>query len=131
MLKKSQTLNIGGADQPLLISLTGIDKSKEIIIVLARQILYIESKGDRICCISAEEEMNRGVFIKAVMHKDIGYFCDLLPSNLFILIHRTCLVNINFIKTYNKTHHTITMADKATFNIAHRRRKDFKGIINL
>ncbi len=128
---KSTDLNINSVDQPLLISLPGSDKSKEIHIVLARQILYIQSKGDHICCISAEDAMNSGAIIKSVMNKDIGYYCKLLPSYLFILIHRSCLVNINFIKAYNKTDHIITMADKMTFNIAHRRRKDFKGIINL
>jgi len=125
------SMNAGDDEQPIFISLPCGGNSKEIKIVSATHVLYVESKGDHICCIAAMDEMNNGRFIKSVMNKDIGHFCNLLPRRLFIQIHKSFLVNINFIKAYNKTDYVITMADKTTFNVAYRRQKEFRNIINL
>lgn len=124
-------MNGADDDQSIFISLPFGGNSREIKIVSANQVMYVESKGDHVCCVAALDEMNNGRFIKSVMNKDIGHFCNLLPKRIFIQIHKSFLVNINFIKAYNKTDYVITMADKMTFNVAYRRQKEFRNIINL
>ena len=56
---------------------------------------------------------------KFIITRTLKVIEDLLPQTIFMRIHKTYLVNINYIKTFNKTGgHSITLENQITLPVA-------------
>jgi len=77
----------------------------------------------------AEENYSRIFTIdgrQLVVSKNLGLLQELLPENLFYRIHKSYLVNLNFVKTYSRyQRHFITLEDGTELDVAKRRIDDF------
>jgi len=68
--------------------------------------------------------INRGEII--LVSKPISYLEEILPKDLFFRIHKSHLVNLNYIKSYNRTEgFQVTLDDGTTLDVATRRNQDF------
>lgn len=57
--------------------------------------------------------------------KPLSYFEELLPSTHFFRIHRSHIVNLDKVTTFNRTSGKITLENGQSLEIAFRRRADF------
>lgn len=63
--------------------------------------------------------------------KNLGLVQELLPEKLFIRIHKSYLVNLNFVKSYSRyQRHFITLEDGTELDVAKRRIEDFVQAIS-
>jgi len=68
--------------------------------------------------------INRGETI--LVSKPISYLEEILPEDTFFRIHKSHLVNLNYIKSYNRTEgFQITLDDGTILDVATRRNQDF------
>ncbi len=61
--------------------------------------------------------------------KTLKDFEDILPPNIFVRVHRSHIININFMKRYDKNGYVI-MEDGKSIEIPRRRREDFINFIS-
>lgn len=67
---------------------------------------------------------NRGETI--LVSKPLSYLEEILPKDTFFRIHKSHLVNLNYIKSYNRTEgFQITLDDGTILDVATRRNQDF------
>jgi len=76
--------------------------NKKMIKVFLKDILWIESLKDYVKIITAEQTI--------VSNERISYLEEKLPDELFLRIHRSFIVAINYIKSFTAT--TIAIGDK-------------------
>ncbi|MDY0076451.1 MAG: LytTR family DNA-binding domain-containing protein [Bacteroidales bacterium] len=63
--------------------------------------------------------------------KNLGLVQELLPEKLFFRIHKSYLVNLNFVKSYSRyQRHFITLEDGTELDVAKRRIEDFVQAIS-
>jgi two-component system LytT family response regulator len=63
--------------------------------------------------------------------KNLGLLQELLPEKLFFRIHKSYLVNLNFVKSYSRyQRHFITLEDGTELDVAKRRIEDFVQAIS-
>ena len=55
---------------------------------------------------------------------------ELLPSSVFVRIHKSTLVNLNYITSYNRTNgYTITLNNGKQLDVAYRKNEKFIATI--
>lgn len=59
-----------------------------------------------------------------IASKTLGYFEDILPA-CFQRIHKSYLVNLNYVTSFNKSHDTVTLLDGTILEISTREKVDF------
>ena len=63
--------------------------------------------------------------------KPLKYYEDLFPSDFFFRIHRSTLLNMNYVLSYdNKKGKVMTNTEKV-FEVAARRKSEFNALIKL
>ncbi len=61
-----------------------------------------------------------------LVSKPISYLEDILPQDIFFRIHKSYLVNLNFIKEYNRSEgFQVVLENGITLDVATRRNQDF------
>ncbi len=77
----------------------------------------------------AEENYSRVFLIdgrQVVVAKNLGLLQEILPGKLFFRIHKSHLVNLNYVKTYCRyQRHYITLEDGTELDVAKRRIDEF------
>ena len=63
---------------------------------------------------------------KVVPHS-IKFFEPYLEKRGFLRIHRSYMVNLNYVKEYNQEHEVLTMSNGHKANISRRRKQAMKG----
>ena len=64
--------------------------------------------------------------IKHVVSKALGEIEDLFPKRNFFRIHRSYLVNTNYIKRYIKSEgQQVVMEDGSILDVSHRKKEEF------
>lgn len=65
-----------------------------------------------------------------LVSKKLKYFEDLLSNQeIFYRIHRSHLINISFVKKYNRHESEITLENNQTIKVARDNKVEFEGII--
>ncbi|MCK9451108.1 MAG: LytTR family DNA-binding domain-containing protein [Bacteroidales bacterium] len=82
----------------------------------------------------AEENYSRIFTVdgrQILVSKNLGLLQELLPEKLFFRIHKSYLVNLNYVKTYSRyQRHFITLEDGTELDVAKRRIDDFVQAIS-
>jgi two-component system LytT family response regulator len=61
-----------------------------------------------------------------LVSKPISYIEEILPNDIFFRIHKSFLVNLNFIKSYDRSEgYQVVLDDGTTLDVATRRNQDF------
>lgn len=61
--------------------------------------------------------------------RTIKFFETFLETHGFLRIHRSFMVNPNYIESYNQEHEILTMTNGQSANISRRRKHTLKGMI--
>jgi two-component system, LytTR family, response regulator len=92
---------------------------KGLLIICCDQILYCQGDGryTRIFMNNGESHLITRVL------KD---YETILPKDVFFRIHKSCIVNLSFVKSYNiNNHHQLELNDHTILTVAKRRCKCF------
>jgi len=60
---------------------------------------------------------------------NLKYLEDTLPSNIFFRCHKSFIVNMNFVKTYNRNTNRIILENGAEIELASRRVEQFMNVL--
>lgn len=93
-------------------------------------------KIDTVVCIQASRAyseltvINKAKFDKKVYTyaKKLAYFEEYLPKNIFLRIHRSWIINLNFIKTYSKKDNLITLENNQQIPISKTYKEVFEQL---
>ncbi|MBZ0242077.1 MAG: LytTR family transcriptional regulator, partial [Bacteroidales bacterium] len=82
----------------------------------------------------AEENYSRIFTVdgrEILVSKNLGLLQELMPEKLFYRIHKSHLVNLNYVKAYSRfQRHYITLEDGTELDVAKRRIEDFVQTIS-
>lgn len=82
----------------------------------------------------AEENYSRIFTVdgrQILVSKNLGLLQELMPEKLFFRIHKSYLVNLNYVKSYSRyQRHFITLEDGTELDVAKRRIEDFVQTIS-
>ena len=67
---------------------------------------------------------------KIVTSKTLKVYEELLPESLFYRVHQSNIVNMDYVKAYNKEEGAIELIDNTLISIARRRKEDFLDVLN-
>lgn len=67
---------------------------------------------------------------KILVSRTMKYFEEMLPSEMFFRIHKSHIVNLNYIKYYNKSYNTIVLEDGTNLSVSMRKSIDFLTMLN-
>ncbi|OMP32479.1 LytTR family DNA-binding domain-containing protein [Mangrovimonas sp. DI 80] len=114
--------------QTLLYNLKANDTSKKITIPTLEGFLVIETNNILYC-----EADTSYTFIhindkKIHVSRPLKYYEELLPEDNFFRVHNSFLININHIKSYNKSGF-ITMDNDSIINVSTRKKEAFLRLI--
>lgn len=66
-----------------------------------------------------------------LISKPLNYVEELLPDNLFYRIHKSYLVNLNYVRTYKRVDgYQVVLENETTLPVATRRNDDFVKVLN-
>lgn len=86
-------------------------------------IMYIEAERSYCCIVLSDEK-------KMVVSKNLSNIEELLPRDIFFRIHKSYLVNLNFMKKYYRTDGGyVEMPDGKKLSIARNKKDEFMGFI--
>ena len=89
--------------------------------------LRLEKLNNIMYCVADENYTN--IFLvkkdKFLVTKTLKSIEEMLPAANFFRIHKSHIVNLNYIKTFNKSENTITLDDGTSLDVAMRRTDDF------
>jgi two-component system LytT family response regulator len=96
-----------------------IKSATHIDFITVEKIIYCEAE-ESYCNIALVDEQ------KIIASKPLKYFDTILEEDTdFFRVNKSCLININFIKTFIKTKDIIELTNGFTVEISRRRRKAF------
>lgn len=99
------------------------DCDKALQVKKLSELIYMESHGKKtktVCCEGNE------YFIK----RSLNEIAETLPDENFFKIHKSIIINVDFLKSINATaHKTVLLHNNIELNIAHRKYKDFMVFI--
>lgn len=102
----------------------GIAMADKIIFVNITDILYCEAKGVYTSIYLLDGK-------KILASKPLGDFESQLSSHKFFRIHHSTLINLNYIKEFQRFNGGyVVMQNDAKLEVSHRKRKDFLGAID-
>ncbi len=114
-----QTTSAGNADKNLVL----INHSKGFTLIDYKDIVWLEASDNY-----TNLYLNTGK--KIVASKTLKEFEAILPTNVFFRIHRSSLINIDFIKEYsNAEGGTIIMSDGTNIQVSKARSQEFADFI--
>lgn len=103
-----------------------VRSGSKILIIKVEDIRYILAEDDYVKIVSTP-----GNYLKQVT---MSYLEHALPEDLFVRIHRSCLLNINYLKQleiYDKTGYTASLIDGSRLPVSRTGVKKLKNLINL
>jgi len=119
--------------QQLLTSLAGSSNGFSKVALPTLNGYQLENYHSIAYCV-AEENYSRIFMIdgrQVVVAKNLGLLQEILPEKLFFRIHKSYLVNLNFVKTYSRyQRHYITLEDGTELDVAKRRIDEFVKTIS-
>lgn len=102
----------------------GIAMAEKIIFVNISDILYCEASG-----VYTNIYLHDGK--KIIASKPLGDFESQLSANRFFRIHHSTLINLNYIKEFQRFNGGyVVMQNNAKLEVSHRKRKDFLEAID-
>lgn len=114
--------------QKLLTNLAGSGRAFSRIAFPTLTGYQLENHNAITHCI-AEENYSRVFTVddrQLVVSKNLGLLQEMLPEKIFFRIHKSYLVNLNYIKSYSRyQRHFITLEDGTELDVAKRRIDDF------
>lgn len=114
-----QAISAGNADKNLVL----INHSKGFTLIDYKDIVWLEASDNY-----TNLYLNTGK--KIVASKTLKEFEAILPTNVFFRIHRSSLINIDFIKEYsNAEGGTIIMSDGTNIQVSKARSQEFADFI--
>ncbi len=91
----------------------------------------LENLNNIMYCVADENYTN--IYLvkkeKILITRTLKAIEELLPPANFFRIHKSHIVNLNFIKTFNKSENTITLTDGTSLDVAMRRTEEFINIL--
>jgi two-component system, LytTR family, response regulator len=103
-----------------------VKESGRILIVPVSEVYYLEAADDYVVVSTANKEY--------VKNSTMKFYEDKLPVNNFVRIHRSCIININFIKeiqAYNKETHSVIMKNGKSLKTSRQGSSDLKAILKF
>lgn len=103
-----------------------VKESGKILIIPVSDVYYIEAADDYVVISSANKEY--------VKNSTMRFYEEKLPSDTFVRIHRSCIVNVNFIKEiqpYNKETHSVIMKNGKSLKTSRQGSAELKGLLNF
>ncbi len=103
-----------------------VKESGKIMIVPATEVYYLEAADDYVVISTINKEY--------VKNSTMKYYEDKLPSENFVRIHRSCIVNINFIKeiqAYNKETHSVIMKNGKSLKTSRQGSAELKRVLKF
>jgi two-component system, LytTR family, response regulator len=103
-----------------------VKESGKILIIPVCDVYYIEAADDYVVISSANKEY--------VKNSTMRFYEEKLPTDTFIRIHRSCIVNVNFIKEiqpYNKETHSVIMKNGKSLKTSRQGSAELKGLLNF
>ncbi len=83
--------------------------------ILIDDIMYIERQNRKVILYTAKEQH--------ITNKKFEEWCELLPTSFFYQVHKSFLVNLHYVESYNYTE--LFLTDKTRIPIASRKQADF------
>ena len=128
LLMQIEQLNEQSESQKSTESLSriAVKDRQEIHVIPVQQIYYIEADGDYVKLHSSQ-----GVFLK---EKTMKYFEENLPQQQFVRIHRSCIVNVDYvakIALYEKDRFHIHLKNNAILKASSAGYKALKEVVKL
>lgn len=103
-----------------------VKESGKILIIPVSDVYYIEAADDYVVISSANKEY--------VKNSTMRFYEEKLPADTFVRIHRSCIVNVNFIKEiqpYNKETHSVIMKNGKSLKTSRQGSAELKGLLNF
>lgn len=103
-----------------------VKESGKILIIPVSDVYYIEAADDYVVISSANKEY--------VKNSTMRFYEEKLPTDTFVRIHRSCIVNVNFIKEiqpYNKETHSVIMKNGKSLKTSRQGSAELKGLLNF
>jgi two-component system LytT family response regulator len=103
-----------------------VKESGKILIIPIDDVCYIEAADDYVVISNSTKEYVKNATLK--------YYEDKLPKSLFVRIHRSTLININFIKEiqpYNKETHAVIMKNGKSLKTSRQGSAELKAVLNF
>lgn len=103
-----------------------VKNGQKIDVVLVPEIIAIQAEGDYVMI-----HTGKGKFLK---EQTMKYFADHLPRNKFVRVHRSAIVNIDFIRrieAYEKQQQIVTLHNNVQVKASAAGYKELKLVLNL
>jgi two-component system LytT family response regulator len=103
-----------------------VKESGKIFIIPVNEICFIEAADDYVVINTASKEY--------VKNSTMKYYTDKLPADSFVRIHRSCIININFIKEiqpYNKETHSVIMKNGKSLKTSRQGSSELKALLKF
>ncbi|MDD4991746.1 MAG: LytTR family DNA-binding domain-containing protein [Paludibacter sp.] len=114
------------ADEHELLERVAVKSGSKIHVVLVSDILYLQADGDYVQIFSSE-----GKYLK---EQTMKYFEEHLPSNQFVRVHRSCIVNVEMIsriELYEKQNQLLTLKNGQQIKTSPAGYKALRMALNL
>lgn len=103
-----------------------VKESGKIMIVPVSEVYYLEAADDYVVISTVNKEY--------VKNSTMRFYDDKLPSDCFVRIHRSCIININFIKeiqAYNKETHSVIMKNGKSLKTSRQGSAELKKVLKF
>jgi len=103
-----------------------VKESGKIFIIPVNEIFFIEAADDYVVINTANKEY--------VKNSTMKYYADKLPADCFVRIHRSCIININFIKEiqpYNKETYSVIMKNGKSLKTSRQGSSELKALLKF
>ena len=91
-------------------------------LIHANQILYCKAESNY-CCIKKIDGITN------MATKTLKFVEEVLPANTFIRIHKSYVINLNYVVRYNKTHKEVELTSGEKLPVSFRKEEDFINAI--
>ncbi|HNQ68982.1 MAG TPA: LytTR family transcriptional regulator DNA-binding domain-containing protein [Bacteroidales bacterium] len=103
-----------------------VKESGKIFIIPVSEIYFIEAADDYVVINTSGKEY--------VKNSTMKYYADKLPADVFVRIHRSSIININFIKEiqpYNKETHSVIMKNGKSLKTSRQGSSELKALLKF
>ena len=106
------------------------DKFNKIALPTSEGLQFVKLNQIMYC---VAEENYTNIFVlkneKILVTKTLKYFEENLPNASFFRAHKSHIVNLNYIKLFNKAHNTVELEDGTILGVSMRRTDDFMNAL--
>lgn len=103
-----------------------VKESGKILIIPVTDVYYLEAADDYVVISTANKEYVKNATMK--------YYEDSLPSDNYVRIHRSCIININFVKEiqpYNKETHSVIMKNGKSLKTSRQGSAELRRVLKF